>query len=401
MLCSERFVRNHKRQTDCALHRAYSRLASDPLVFEKFHALLHCARSRAPRLLEAPIVDGRHLGAEALVNLSRFHAAHLRPVANWTGTPSGWRAAVASLARHLVCEYTVPAFLAGSWYAMDSGADTKRGWFVAHSRGASFRSLGLPIAMTRKMEHIFLASPDHLPIETAMRRAELLGLGAAPECVQAVLSTRLGTDLRNAGFWRTVWLFLIANARDVDPARIGPMLDYIQAVRHERITVPTREGTMECGPPQPDFSMKGRTVNSIMRLMRDWHRSLANGRASLAWGRSQFEPWLFEELGPDPSEKPKRWHMVELTDSAQLRTEGAALHHCVASYAERCHRGASSIWSLRFWQGERVHPVLTVEVDPGQRAIIQARGFANRSPSGKSLRLLQNWAVREKLRMPI
>jgi hypothetical protein len=50
-------------------------------------------------------------------------------------------------------------FLASSWYSTeDAAADKKRGWFVAHARGASFRSLNLPIVMTRKMEHIFLAS---------------------------------------------------------------------------------------------------------------------------------------------------------------------------------------------------------------------------------------------------
>jgi hypothetical protein len=67
-------------------------------------------------------------------------------------------------------------------------ADKKRGWFIAHARGASFRSLNLPIVMTRNMEHILLASHDHLAIEYAIRRAELLALGAPAEVVQAVLS---------------------------------------------------------------------------------------------------------------------------------------------------------------------------------------------------------------------
>jgi hypothetical protein len=38
----------------------------------------------------------------------------------------------------------VPAFLAASWYATDDAyAEKKREWFVAHARGASFRSLDL------------------------------------------------------------------------------------------------------------------------------------------------------------------------------------------------------------------------------------------------------------------
>ena len=401
MSWSERSVRNHKRQTDCAIHRACAQLASDPFVFEKFHELLHCARKRGARLFDAPVTDGHHLGIDALVNLSRFHGAHIRPTTDWVGTSSSWRPAVSSLAQHLVCEYKVPVFLASSWYATDSAGDRKRDWFVTHSRGVPFRTLNTPTAMTRKMEHIFLASQDHLPIEHAIRRAELLALGAPIEIVKAVMCTRLATDLRHGEFWRTFWIFLIAHADDVDAMQIGPMIDYIQAVRHDRIAIETLDGMVEIDPPQPAFSMKGRTTQSMLRLMRDWHLSPGDGSAALTWARSPFQPLLFEDPRGDTSEKPRRWQMTELTDSAQLRREGAALHHCVASYADRCHRGISSVWSLRLWEGETVHHVLTIEVDPRRRAVIQARGRANRVPSGKACRLLRDWAVRERLEMAI
>jgi len=397
MSWSERYVQDHRRRTDCAIHRACAQLASDPTAFNKFQEMLTCIRKRAPRLFEAPVSDGRHPGVDALVNLSRFCGAHIRPALEWAGTTTSWQPAVSSLAHHLLCEYKVPLFLGSAWYATDAAADKKRGWFVAHSRGASFRSLDLPIVMTRRMEHIFLASQDHLPIEYAIRRTELLSLGASAEFVKAVLSTRLATDLRHSEFWRTVWMFLIANAGDLEAAQIGPLIDYIQAVRDDR----AQDGLIEFGLRQPAFCMKGRTVQSMLRLMREWHRSLGAGRASLSWMQSPFEPLQFEEQGREGSEMPRRWQMVELTNSAQLRVEGAALHHCVASYVHLCHRGISSIWSLRFWEGEKVHRVLTVEVDPRRRAVIQARGRANCAASGKSLRVLQDWASRERLRMAI
>jgi PcfJ-like protein len=401
MSWSERFVRDHKRKTDCAIHHAYAQLASDPLVSAKFREILECARERAPRLLEAPLVNGHHLGVDALIHLSRFRHAHVRPVIEWTGTTSSWRPAVSSLAHHLVCKYPVPAFLASSWYATDSTGDTKRGWFIAHSRGTSFRSLNLPIVMTRRMEHLFLASPDHLPIEHAIRKAELLALGAPAEILKAVLSTRVATDLRHSDFWRTVWFFLIENACDVDPTQIAPMIDYIHAIRHEQITVQTPDGITTFDPPNPTFSMKGRTVHSMLRLMRDWHRSLGMATSAFSWTQSPFAPLLLEEPSQDEHGTPRRWHMTELTNSAQLRNEGEALHHCVASYAYGCYRGISSIWSLRCWRGEKIHHVLTVEVDPRKRAVVQARGRANRTASGKPLRLLKDWAVRERLQMAI
>ncbi len=397
MSWSERYVQDHKLRTDCAIHRAYTELASDPPAFIKFQEILTCARERSSRLFEAPVCEGRHLGVDALVNLSRFRSAHIRSLNDWAGTSESWRPAVACLAHHLICDYKVPVFLASSWYGADAAADSKRAWFIEHSRGASFRSLDLPIAMTRKMEHIFLASQDHLSIEYAMRRAELLALGASIEFVKEVMSTQLATDLRHSEFWRSVWMFLISNAGEVDPLQIGPMIDYIQSVRRDRV----QDGITDFGSSRPEFSMKGRTAQSMLRLMREWHRSLGTGNASLSWVRSPLKPLLFEEPSRDGLEEPRRWQVMELLNSAQLRNEGAALHHCVASYADRCYRGTSSIWSLHFWQDEKISHVLTVEVDPRRRAVVQARGRANRAASGKPLRILQDWALQERLRMAI
>lgn len=108
-----------------------------------------------------------------------------------------------------------------------------------------------------------------------------------------------------------------------------------------------------------------------------------------------------EEPSQESSAPPVTWHLTELTNGVQLRTEGTALHHCVASYAERCWGGTSRIWSLRLRRGEKVRHVLTVEVHMKKREVIQARGWGNRLASGESLRVLQSWAVREQLRLAI
>ena len=403
MSWSERHVQDHRKRTDSAIHRACSQLASDPLTFAKFQELLICTRTRAPRLFESPVNDERHLGVDALFHLARFQSAHIRPTVEWRGTLSSWRPAVAFLAHHLTCRYEIPAFMASVWHAVDAAGDKKRSWVIAHSRGASFRSLDLPVIMTRKMEHIFLASHDHLALETALRRAELLALGMPVAFMNAILSTRLATDFRNSDFWRTVWMFFIAHAEELNFTQIGPMIDYIQSVRHDRIEIETQAGIVEIAPPQPSFSIKGRTVPSMLRLMKEWHRDLdvSDSTAAFTWARSPFKPWLLEEERRNERETPTRWHMVELIDSAQLREEGISLHHCVGSYAYRCYRGTSSIWSLRTWQGEKKRSILTIEVDPKKRAVIQARGKANRSASGKSLKLLRDWANREGLDMTI
>ena len=211
----------------------------------------------------------------------------------------------------------------------------------------------------------------------------------------------MADDLSNGGFWRTVWRFLIANTQTIDPTQIEPIVDFIQAIRHERVAVETPGGIVVQDPPLPSFSMKGRTAQSLLRLLQDWHRRLGVGTGGLTWAPSSLRPMLVEQPSQDPSEPPIRWHIMELTNGAQLRAEGSALNRCVASYADRCWRGASRIWSLRLQQGESMRHVLTIEVDMTRRTVVQARGRGNRAAFGKPLRLLQEWAARERLRLTI
>ena len=348
MSSAEPFVRHNKRQSDRAVGHAYSRLALDSLARATFGSLLHCARRRSPSILAAPIVNGRHLGVEALLNLSRFARAHFRSVEIWSGSVAWWPGAVMSLARHFLGRYPTPGFLASAWYAgEDPYSEAKRRWFVAHAAGASFRSLALPMWMTRRMEHIFLGSDDHMGIDYAMRRAELMVLGADVDLVELVLATRLGTDLAHGEFWRMVWLFPIANSHAVAPAQVGPIIDFLHSIRQERVAVETTEGIVILEPPQPRFSMKGRTPRSLVRLMEKWHRGLGLVTGGQSWERSRTRPLILEVPRREPTAPPLRWELTELISGAQLRAEGAALRHCVASYSHRCWRGVSRIWSLR------------------------------------------------------
>jgi hypothetical protein len=100
-----------------------------------------------------------------------------------------------------------------------------------------------------------------------------------------------------------------------------------------------------------------------------------------------------------PEAPPTRWELIELTSAAMLREEGAALKHCVASYGRLCASGRARIWSLRRRRDGPPRPVLTIEVDPARRAIVQVRGLYNRSPMGRSWQLVQTWARREQLRL--
>lgn len=399
---AERFARHHKLRTDRAISQAYAQLSTDPVAAATFAALLCCVRRRAPSILAAPAKGVDHPGINALVNLSRRSQAYLRAIADWQGSQGAWRVAIDSLVRHLLAKYPIPRFLTAAWHLPGSAEnEQQRRWFVDHASGCSYRSMDVPIRMTRRMEHIFLQSPDHLEIPVAMRRAELIGLQLPDALTAAILSTRLGADLRHGDFWRTVWHFLRANADAIDVAQVAPIIDFLYAIRQERIVVMTPNGAARSEPPLPHFSMKGRTAASMLRLMEEWHCGLRTAGGGLSWSRSTLRPLAVEEPAVAPPALPGRWQFVELTSSEGLRAEGKALRHCVASYASRCWRGASRIWSLRLIRGTKARAIVTLEIDPKQRAIVQARGFRNSLPSGRRLQVIRMWAERERLRLAI
>jgi hypothetical protein len=396
---SHHFARHHRLQVDRCVSLAYARLAGEP-AREVFDQLLQATRARAPRILEAPVRAAGHAGVEALVQLARIAPSFRCSAEDWGGSGASWQGGVHTLAQHLLCAHPVPAFLGAAWYATDDPfADAKRRWFVAHGAGASLRSLDLPIRLTRRMEHLALGAPAHVSIEHALRHAELLGLGAPPALAYAVLSARPAQDLRHGAFWRSAWHFLIANAGAVPLDQVGPVVDFLHAVRHEHVDVHTPDGVVRRPPPQPDFSLRGRTAASVLRLMDAWHRGLGDGGGDFHWNASTLRPLAMEMPSEDPLRPPTTWELVELTTSGALRAESRALRHCVAWYASRCLRGLSQVFSIRRRGTLSSRPVVTIEVDPRRRTVVQARGLRNRTASGKALRVLHAWASRERVRI--
>lgn len=391
-------ARHTKRRADQTISQAFRSLQEEERGV--FQCLLSEVRQRS-RVLQS---IGRNPDSVALVdvlrNVTTFHGRFVRQLSMWSGCTGSAFETVHSLTNHLLAEYPLPRFLSSVWVGAMSPTDLEhRRWFVEHGAGRRFRDLGVPVPMTRQMEHEFLCSPDHFTVVESIRRAELKVLGADAALIREVMVTRLGTTLDNGEFWRTVLAFLVRYWPEMDSGAAGPIIDFLQAIRHEALEVQTDEGLMRIPPADPDFSMKGRTLASLMRLVERWHRELGSTvGARLRWARSRYRPVVFEDQLGEGEEQPVRWEFIELSDSDALRHEGAALQHCVASYDYWCANGSSRIWSLRRRSARnRVRSVATIEIDQRRQAIVQARGYRNRPVSGKPLSLLREWASRERL----
>lgn len=81
------------------------------------------------------------------------------------------------------------------------------------------------------------------------------------------------------------------------------------------------------------------------------------------------------------------WRIVELTNSRSLAEEGAAMGHCVGSYARWCHQGMSAIFSLTADGARRA----TVEIGIEPLRITQARAAGNHAPDATTLQIVKHW----------
>jgi hypothetical protein len=199
-------------------------------------------------------------------------------------------------------------------------------------------------------------------------------------------------------FWLSVIHFFV-NHPELPLSQVGPVVDYVRIRKY---------GFGGNDAPEPEFTMKGRTVEALLKRMEEWHEALARlgkkGRHS--WSPSGIPP--LERIEKDPlSTGTCHWRVVEIIDCMALAEEGRAMRHCVRSYQSACLKGETSIWSLRlaFSDNRTERRLLTIEVNNQRRAIVQVRGHCNQTLSAMrghrrmmlAREVLRDWARQRNL----
>ena len=383
----------------------------------------------APAIPHLGPVSGNSI-VEAMGMLVCHRAAWIRPVEQWRPKSHNPRRQFTSLARHLLATYEVPPLMDAAWFQEDQAvAQQQQAWFRHVGDGGNIRTADIPVALSKKMAHCFSLAPDELPIESALRWGQVVGQGGSEALARAVIGSRLGTSFEHEEFWESVIKFLVNNPM-VDPALVGPVIDFIHNVKYEPREIVRPGGTVErAGPAQPNFGVKGRSLGKLLGQMHAWHEELGRdlagdedsgfgrGRRRLVrWGPSGLRSLAVREENPQTGEATM-WTVQELLSNRELASEGRAMHHCVASYARNCRKGEASIWSLQAVSGEQPRePVMTIAVDVHRRSVTQVRGRYNMAPVGKarttkqlslnrgyikllarSQRIFQRWVAQESL----
>jgi len=305
-------------------------------------------------------------------------------------------------ARHLFALYRAPHALEEIWLDA-SGLDPdeielRKRWYVVAVRGRSLWKEEAKEWLSRKEVHWLLNPPGALGFDEAIwqsiARSYTEDAGAALRIARSKVAR---TPRREMVFWREVARFFCVNQTTLEA--MDDLCDYL-AARHER---------------EPGYSVKGRTLASLRRQMREWHRDLEmvarieaarrrafrekGGQDTGRWAGSPLDDWSWTPAAKEARMRGEQFSVMQLVTADELVAEGRAMHHCVSSYAQKCISGQASIWSLRRGVAGQIKRLLTIEVDRANRAV-QVRGLGNRSATPEERQVVGRWAQQRGVKLP-
>ena len=282
----------------------------------------------------------------------------------------------------------------------DTSEESKkyREWFINIGMGANIRKQkGLPISLTKKVAHYFLQAPNNVTVSEAIRWGQVIAMGGEERVARGIMTTPLRGSFENDDFWTTVIRFFIDNPF-LDAVNYGPIYDYLQEKKFgHRRPMWVENRLVEMGPEQPNLSMKGRDPLRLLEDVNEWHVGLNRTNFNVYGGDCCWKSCGIP--GFERKERGTLYQITELLDSRDLRDEGNAMGHCVASYILSCKEGRSAVYSMvRVEKGELTREA-TIEVGVEGRKVLQARKRFNAVITEEDKRIIGQWAYRANLKM--
>jgi len=389
-----------KRVLDAAIRAAKRRAARvGPRVAAAFQHLLATVQERttilSPRTVATDL--SRHI-VDSLLAMAAHRCDWRRPLCAWAPLETRSEALVfASLTEHLFALFPVPRFMTSAWVGPRRAHEQR--WYIRLGAGESVRALDFPVPLSRSMAHSFRGAPDDLSVMAALRWAQVRGLGGAPELARAVAMTRLGRESGDEGFLAHVVAFLVEQER-LEPALVDRLVEFF----HERGRAQTFTSLAGVWPPatepRADVALCGLGPKTRDRILRAWggvvHAPARPRAGSLSWKPAPFGGLLW--FRADGDARLRAWRIKELRTSDELREEGIAMRHCVATYAPKCAYGGTSIWSMTVEEDGELVRAVTIEVNVKRREVCQVKGPANKAPKKRVLEVLRRWIEEQGLK---
>ena len=282
----------------------------------------------------------------------------------------------------IYCKYKVPSFM----FTLLDGSTTSNyekeiyfKWFICIAQGGSFYKLTKDV-FTKKEAHTFLNISNNKEVRYNIWLAKCITIGLETK-LSNVLVNKLNLRNYESNYFNEVIAFFKRYEKDIDCNTIADVTDFLLTKSNDK-----------------DFSLKGRTISSVIRLTNEWHielNKLKDG-SQYTWVGLDIptSTWRFPKLENDI------WEIRQLTTSKQLRHEGKVMHHCVASYAYSCSKGLSTIFTMEHYNAieNKQEKCVTIEVSMSTKRIVQVRRRLNKPPTATENKIISKWAFKYGLK---
>jgi hypothetical protein len=316
--------------------------------------------------------DEEHI--HSFYNMYQFRSDWRRDILKWKPLSKWGSEQVNELAFYLFCQYPVPRFLYKAFSERNNVLYIE--WFIHIGTGHRIRDLKfMPIPFTRKMGHYFLQVPEKFTIMEAMRWAQVKGLNGDDQLAERIAYSWLATKTYDdEKFWEA-FIRIVVMGGMFDHEQLTQLIDYVREMKMENWS----------------YTLKGRTLQSLLRQTNDWHQRSMIMRRIRLWPSSGMNPYKAEQ-------KNGMVIMEELTGSKLLVQEGRNMKHCVATYTQQCIAREIAIFSLRKYSlGILTETMATIEVNLSLRRVVQAKGRMNKKISDEARKHLDGWANKNHL----
>ncbi len=310
----------------------------------------------------------------AVYNMVLLRAYWLKDLFSWKPSAKQADIQMKELATHLFCKYAVPDFLCQCFY--ESGSKQFMFWFIHIGTGGKVKDMGnIPIPFTQRMSHYFLKAPAKLKIGEALRWAQVKGLNGDDKLAERIAYSWLGSKpYGHEVFWEG-FIQLLTNGGMFNINKLTELIDYVRETKRAN----------------ENYSLKGRTLQSLFRQSDEWHHRFSNVDNKSIWKACGINGYRIEK-------KTEVLVMEELTEARQLAVEGRSMKHCVSSYSFYCAKGRSAIFSLRRYSGGFLLDILaTIEVSLVTQRVVQAKARHNKPISDEAKKHMELWATKEGL----
>jgi hypothetical protein len=379
------------------------------------HARLLHDSQEAPEGLVSQLIDQAGGQAELLVldrhcqgiaapdllrNLCMFSPFWLRRPSTWQPPRTDRPAALGDLVQHLFGRYPIPECLRQAWGEVEEwpwNLNWLR-WSILFGQGGSLRRAAKLFGWRIRdgFQHHFLQTPSHLDRERAVFRADVMSIGGGEHDVFRLQAVRSwlgdsfddGQDHEHAAFRTETIRWLVHHQAALNDAVYSLV---VQWATHEFLEARRRLEAVRRGELPDPGAHAGRVRLQGLSPRQAVARALEYQAAHLAyrWSTSRNLQWAGHDLDLELEDARGHWQFVELLRSEALVAESEALHHCVATYDQRCANGRSAIVSMR--SGGK--SVITIEVQPGNLNVVQVCGLQNRRPTREELNTIADWAA--------